>query len=168
MIRKINNKNLRILSGNTQSSGLPTSLLYLNSVRSGSLSSDSNRIIDPPNVVIFRAAFEKSNTTTGLTCSFYWNTTVDVSGATQLATFRIAQTSRYQQFSRRIYFTNSNTALLMNVNFNQSLDNGDNATTLSTVSVTNWSTTDGYFFFTCAAESGTSDTITNIYLTAEK
>lgn len=176
MIRTVNGRNIRILGANAESIGeIPSSIIYLNYIPNSFISNgtgtpDFAKLV--PDVIIFRAAFTKTGTQRGHTFRLWWNTLLNVSGATQLATFQIANTVLYAQFYRRILFTSSNTARIMNFNFDSNTDVGDYNTTLSTVTISpNWTTVDGYFFFTCDQSTplfpGPTDTIKSLYFSAE-
>ncbi len=173
MIRTINNRNLRIISnGNLLNVGAPTqSKIFTTSINNSYISNgfgtpDFAKLV--PDVITFRSSFTKTGTASGVTFRLYWNTSLSTSGATQLATFQITNTITHVNFHRRIFFTNSNTARLMNTTYDSTTDIGDYNTTLSTVTISNWTTQEGYFFFACDAVSPfATDTLSQIYFSAE-
>ena len=172
MIRNVNGRYVRII-GDCQltNAGSPTQSLYLSSIPNSSISNGSG---DPnfgellPDVIVFRALFTKTGTSSALTIRFYWNTTVNVLGATQLAIFQTLNTSTYIQFSRKIFFEFGDTARIMNVTYDSNGDVGDFPTTHSRINIPNWSTQTGFFFLTCDAVSPfATDVIKNVYFSAE-
>ena len=172
MIRNVNGRYVRILGDcELTDAGSPTQSLYLNSIPNSSISNgfgtpNFSKLL--PDVIVFRALFTKTGTTSGLTIRLYWNTAVDVNSAIQLATFQTINTSTYIQFSRKIFFEFADTARIMNVTYNSLDDVGDFATIHSRINIPNWSTQTGFFFLTCDQVSPfATDVIKNVYFSAE-
>jgi len=172
MIRNVNGRYVRILGNfGLVDAGPPTQLLYLNSIPNSSISNgfgtpNFGKLL--PDVIVFRALFTKTGTTSGLTIRLYWNTAVDVNGATQLATFQTLNTSTYIQFSRKIFFEFGDTARIMNFTYDSNDDVGDFSTTHSRINIPNWSTQTGFFFLTCDSVGPfATDVIKKVYFSAE-
>lgn len=163
MIRKINGEFTRIVSG-TAESGLilPTALTLMNYIFI------AGNVIKVGDVLTLRAAILKTGTTNSYVIRLYWNTLYTTSGATQLGVYTIPTTARHVQFYRRIHFSSSSAGKSLNTTFNTQNDMGDSATTMSTTSITNWLTSDGFFFLTVdAGGARLTDSIQTIYLSGE-
>lgn len=162
MIRKINGKRVRILSDGTQTRFIiPTGNTILNDVII------SANELKSPDTLTLRSAVLKSGTTNTLTMRLYWNTTLSTVGATQLGLYGIAASTQYVQFYRRIFFSDNSTGLMMDTVFNATNDMGDYATTISTVSISNWLSTTGYFFISIDGVGGATDEVSGVYLSLE-
>lgn len=162
MIRKINGKRVRILSDGVQTRFIiPTGNTIINDVII------SANELKSPDTLTLRSAVLKSGTTNTLTMRLYWNTTVSTVGATQLGLYGIAASTRYVQFYRRIFFSDNSTGIMMNTGFNATNDMGDYGTTISTVSISNWLSTTGYFFITIDGVGGATDEVSGVYLSLE-
>ena len=162
MIRKINGKRVRILSEGSQSRfEVPTGNTIINSVLI------SANELKSPDTLIIRAAVLKSGTTNTLTMRLYWNTTTSTVGATQLGLYGIGASTQYVQFYRRIFFSDNSTGIMMNTSFNSLTDMGDYGTTISTVSISNWLSTTGYFFISIDGVGGATDQVSNVYISLE-
>lgn len=163
MIRKINGKQVRILSGNVeQAAQLPTVTLLLDYVY---VAGGTFKVGD---VIFIRTSLLKSGTANSYVIRLYWNTTYSTSGATQIATYTIPSADRNTFLFRRLHFSTSATALVLNTSFSSNNDMGDSATTFSTVSVASWLSTSGYFFLSCdAGGARITDTIRTLYISME-
>lgn len=162
MIRKINGKRVRILSDGVQTRFIiPTGNTIINDVII------SANELKSPDTLTLRSAVLKSGTTNTLTMRLYWNTTLSTVGATQLGLYGIAASTQYVQFYRRIFFSDNSTGIMMNTGFNATNDMGDYGTTISTVSISNWLSTTGYFFITIDGVGGATDEVSGVYLSLE-
>lgn len=164
MIRNINTISSRPLSDNYSISyEVPTTTKILNRVFF-----DANEL-SAPNVYAFRSVILKSGTTNSYVFRLYWNTTLSTTGATLLASYELPATNiRYISINRKIFFDTSTTAQIMNPSYSASTtDIGDFPTTLSSVSVSNWLSTAGYFFISCDASPSGVDSIKGLYLSIE-
>ena len=162
MIKKINNKKVRLTSdGSLTNEVVPTSLTYLNSVLVNA------NTIKPPDTIFIRSKISKSGTTDPFTLRLYWNTGVTVSAAVQLATVTLLATNRTLDLNRRIFFSDNNNGRMFSTTQNVVTDFGGSTSALSLVTITDWLTTDGYFFMTCDAVAGGVDSIIGINLSLE-
>jgi hypothetical protein len=163
MIRKINNVFARIESPcDEQAAQSPSgALIYLDAVR---IKADRIKVGD---TLCIRSAILKSGTALTCVARLYWNTSVNVSGATQLAQFSISSSSRHSSFLRRIHFDTNSSAKIIRTNFDTTNDMGDFSIVFTTVSITNWLSTTGYFFITIDATGRTSETLKTLYISAE-
>jgi len=103
------------------------------------------------------------------TIRLYWNSSFDISGATQLATFTLNVNAKGYSFSRRINFPSISTGKIINTTLNTGNDSNDFSTAISTPSITNWLSTNGYFFLTADANIGAQigDSVLVYYITIE-
>lgn len=166
MIRKINGKNCRIPSGNSPSTWQlsTTNPIYLGYVYVGA---NTIKVGDTIFLRSLLSSFSLSPEYVTDTIRLYWNTSVDVSGATQLAEFTLGVNTTGYSFSRRIHFPSISTGKIINIAFNIGNDSGDFVTTISTPSITNWLSSNGYFFLTADANLGAQigDSVILYYIT---
>jgi hypothetical protein len=165
MIRKINGQQLRIPSGAAPETAV-TPAVAAPFIMTNTCSIQANKL-SPGDTLIIRAAIRKTGTSNSFTLRVYWNTTVTTSGATQLALYTISASTLYFQFHRKIHFQSNNVAKIMNTAFNAINDGGDQATTISSVSIANWLSTSGVFFMEIQTGVRATDTIRSLYITVE-
>lgn len=173
MIRSINGKSARILSGTASTTPVPPIFLtYLGYVYV------PENTFKSPEVLKIRASILKSGTGNLYTVRLYWNTSLDVSGAVQLAQFQMGTTLQ-TQFIRRININSEvldpgppvsilTNLKLLDVTYNGNDDRGDYPTITSELQIANFRSSDSYFFLTVDGAGGRiSDTISCLYITAE-
>lgn len=170
MIRKINGKNCRIPSGNQQVlvQLSTTNPIYLDYVYVGANTIKVGDTIFLRSLLSsFSPSIEPEYATD--TIRLYWNTSFDVNAATQLASFTLDVNTTGFSFSRRIHFPSISTGKIINTAFNTGNDSGDFTTTISTPSITNWLSSNGYFFLTADANLGSQigDSVSIYYITIE-
>lgn len=167
MIRRINGVNLRRPSGLTASS-----FSSLFSVTPGD--NILNHVFVTANtfttgdIIFLRTSFIKSGSTDSYTIRFWWNSSLSTSGATQLGVYTNPAGTRQANINRKICFLSPSSGIVINTTTSIAGSSGDFAITLSTVSITNWLTTDGYFFVTHSQVNlRVSDSVYCLYLSLE-
>jgi hypothetical protein len=163
MIRKINNVFARIESPcDEQASQSPQgALIYLDGVL---IKADRIKVGD---TIWIRSVILKSGTSLTCTGRLYWNTSINTSGATQLAVFTISSSTRHFGFLRRIHFPSQNSGVIMRVTTDLSTDMGDQATNTTSIAIPGWLSTTGYFFITIDATGRTPETLKTLYISVE-
>lgn len=167
MIRRINGVNLRRPSGLTASS-----LTSLTGVAAGD--NILNHVFVTANtfttgdIILLITSFIKSGSTDSYTIRFWWNSSLSTSGATQLGVYTNPAGTRQANINRKICFLSPSSGIVINTTTSIAGSSGDFAITLSTVSITNWLTTDGYFFVTHSQVLvRTTDSVYCLYLSLE-
>jgi hypothetical protein len=118
-------------------------------------------------IILIRANFIKTGTSSQITLKLYFNTTESLSGALLLATGGSPTTTDLSPYIYRTFcFDSSTTAKGMNSTFNSFFDYGESSTTVVSFSFTNWLVNGGKFFITGIRGAGT-DTIQSLGITIE-
>jgi hypothetical protein len=118
-------------------------------------------------IILIRANFIKTGTSSQITLKLYFNTTESLSGALLLATGGSPTTTDLSPYIYRTFcFDSSTTAKGMNSTFNSFFDYGESSTTVVSFSFTNWLVNGGKFFITGIRAAGT-DTIQSLGITIE-
>lgn len=163
MIKKINTKQLRPDSSiNLSGPLIPTSNLILNDVFF------AGGVLSAPNVYTIRCGIFKNGTSDQTPFGLYWNTTLTFGGATLLSSFGIPVSSiQYYSCIRRIYFDSTSTAKILNPSFSGATDQGTSTGILSTITITDWLTTSGYFFVGVTGSPSFTNSVGGLFLTFE-
>jgi len=155
MIRKLNNKNLKLIGNGADSiSSNSTSLTLLRSLL---VPANSIKQFD---VVRFTAFFRKSGTSSNNTIYLYWNTSASLTGAVLLGSYQITAASliRYALVNRSAVFATSSIAQILDTSTLTVNDFGDYAGGTSNVSIN--TAADGYLI--AAALGSTARLVDNI------
>jgi hypothetical protein len=162
MIRKRNGKLLRMAQNGT----IGTSFACATETIIGSVDLPADFLISGA-IILIRANFIKTGTSSQITLKLYFNTTESLSGALLLATGGSPTTTDLSPYIYRTFcFDSSTTAKGMNSTFNSFFDYGESSTTVVSFSFTNWLVNGGKFFITGIRAAGT-DTIQSLGITIE-
>lgn len=162
MIRKRSGKLLRMAQNGT----IGTSFACATETIIGSVDLPPDFLISGA-IILIRANFIKTGTTSQITLKLYFNTTESLSGALLLATGGSPTSTDLSPYIYRVFcFDSSSTAKGMFPTANFFNDIGDFATTVSSFSFTDWLPRGGKFFITGLRASGT-DTIKSLGITIE-
>jgi hypothetical protein len=162
MIRKRNGKLLRMAQNGT----IGTSFACATETIIGSVDLPADFLISGA-IILIRANFIKTGTSSQITLKLYFNTTESLSGALLLATGGSPTTTDLSPYIYRTFcFDSSTTAKGMNSTFNSFFDYGESSTTVVSFSFTNWLVNGGKFFITGIRGAGT-DTIQSLGITIE-
>lgn len=162
MIRKRNGKLLRMAQNGT----IGTSFACATETIIGSVNLPADFLISGA-IILIRANFIKTGTSSQITLKLYFNTTESLSGALLLATGGSPTTTDLSPYIYRTFcFDSSTTAKGMNSTFNSFFDYGESSTTVVSFSFTNWLVNGGKFFITGIRAAGT-DTIQSLGITIE-
>jgi hypothetical protein len=162
MIRKRNGKLLRMAQNGT----IGTSFACATETIIGSVNLPADFLISGA-IILIRANFIKTGTSSQITLKLYFNTTESLSGALLLATGGSPTTTDLSPYIYRTFcFDSSTTAKGMDSTFNSFFDYGESSTTVASFSFTNWLVNGGKFFITGIRAAGT-DTIQSLGITIE-
>jgi hypothetical protein len=162
MIRKRSGKLLRM----TQNGTIGTSFACATETIIGSVDLPGNFLISGA-IILIRANFIKTGTTSQITLKLYFNTSESLTGALLLGTGAAALTSDLSPYMYRVFcFGSESTSRGLNSSFAAANDIGDIATTVDSFSFTEWLPKGGKFFITGLRAAGT-DTIQSLGITIE-
>jgi hypothetical protein len=161
MIRKANGQNLRI----TANAQVGSESACVSETILGSVTLPPN-FLSAGAIITVRNSCRKSSTSSAFTYKLYFNTTANITGALQLGTFTVSNTSVSPNIYRRFVFTSATTAAGLASTFSASNDVGDFTSTVATFTFTNWLVGGGVFFVTGLRSAGT-DTLQLINISLE-
>ena len=162
MIRKRSGKLLRM----TQNGTIGASFACATETIIGSVDLPPDFLISGA-IILIRANFIKTGTTSQITLKLYFNTTESLSGALLLATGGSPSTTDLSPYIYRFFcFDSSTTSKGLNSTFAAFNDIGDIATTVDSFSFSSWLVNGGKFFITGLRAAGT-DTIQSLGITIE-
>ena len=158
MIRKINSSYVRVPSSTIDGNFVtPTATTTCGFVQ---INPNQFKLAD---TVVIRAALLKSGTTNSYDMKLYWNTGTTITGASLLGSYTIPATTRYVQFSRRIWFYQTNSLFVINPSSSQLSDVDQPATT--TIGIPSFDISKlGYFLISITASPSGTDKIKMLYL----
>lgn len=146
MIRKVNGVYVRPDCGLTQSDTISLSGAAVDFITNYIfMEADQFKTGD---IIRLRTFWNKTGTTDSATLRFYFNTSLSTTGATQLGVYTFPAANRSVGLNRKICFLSPSSGVIISTSFNVANSDGDYATTISTVSISNWLTSSGYFFVT--------------------
>lgn len=167
MIRKVNDIYLRPECGLTQSDTISLFNLTPGDYIANHILVGADQF-KTGDIVRLRTCWTKTGTNDAATIRFYYNTSLSTTGATQLAIYTFAAGNRSIHINRKICFLSPSSGVIMSTSYNGPSSDGDFATTISTVSITNWLTTSGYFFTTVAQTNARfTDSVACLYMSIE-
>ena len=117
-------------------------------------------------IIAITTGLIKSGTVGTFTIKLYFNTTVTISGATQMGTYSVLAAGTSPSIYRRFVFDSATTAKGMTSSFSATNDTGDQATPVATYTISSWLETGGYFFITGLRLTGT-ETLQSVKMTIE-
>lgn len=166
MIRKVNDIYVRPLSGLTQSGVIPLGGTAEDFIANHIfMEADQFKTGD---IIRLRTFWNKTGTTDTATLRFYFNTSLSTTGATQLGVYTFPAANRSVGLNRKICFLSPSSGIIINTTFNIPNSDGDYATTINTISITNWLTSSGYFFVTVTRSNlRLTDSVSCLYLSLE-
>jgi hypothetical protein len=167
MIRRINGINLRVPSRTSLGASIGLASVSPGDVIANEIYVKADTL-KTGDVIRLRTSWTKTGTTNDATFKFYWNSSLSTSGATLLGTYTLAAANRMISWNRSLCFLSPSSAIVVIPSTSLSSSDGDQALTLSTLSVTNWITTNGYFFTTVTTQNlGLVDSVNCLYISLE-
>jgi hypothetical protein len=167
MIRRINGINLRVPSRTSLGASIGLASVSPGDVIANEIYVKADTL-KTGDVIRLRTSWTKTGTTDAATFKLYWNSSLSTSGATLLGTYTLAAANRMVSWNRRMCFLSPSSAIVVIPSTSLATSDGDQALTLSTLSVTNWLTTDGYFFTTVTTQNlRLTDSVNCLYISLE-